>query len=661
MIALYVACDSIFREAIMNPKPFFSRMKSCAISLFVIACLGFQWAGILSVKAEGLPRQISRPAVATAVGGCSIFPANNIWNVPINNLPVHARSDQWVDTIGRNTGFHMDFGSGTWAGGPIGIPYNIVGAGIPKASVSFYYPGESDPGPYPIPSSPLIEYGSDHHILIVDNSTCTLYELFDASYSGGRWHAGSGAIWSLNSNALRPDTWTSADAAGLPILPGLVRYDEILSGQINHAIRFTASNTNGYIWPARHLTSDNPSAPQIPPMGARFRLKASFNVSSYPPAMQVILNAMKTYGIILADNGSNWYISGAPDSGWDNDMLHLLDNLTGNNFEAVDESGLMIDYNSAATGFIISGNVGVGGATLSYTDATLKTATSLPDGSYSLAVSSNWSGTVTPTHPCYNFTPANKSYNNVTSNQTAQNYTPTFNNAPVCAVTVGVFRTTNGALYLKNSNTTGFADIQINYGLGGDYPVVGDWDGNGTTTIGIYRNGSFYLRNANTIGFADVVFPFGAPGDQPVAGDWNHDGVDTIGVYRNGTFYLRNSNTVGNPDMIFSLGVPGDVGIAGDWNNDGFDTTGVFRPSNGALYLKNQNTTGIADIQINYGLPGDKPVTGDWDNNGTDTIGIYRNGSFYLRNSNTIGFADIVFDLGIPGDHPIAGNWDGQP
>ena len=288
------------------------------------------------------------------VGGCPIFPSNNIWNTPIDNMPIHARSDQWVNTIGRDTGFHMDFGSGTWDGGPIGIPYNIVGSSVPKVPVSFYYPSESDPGPYPIPNNPLIEYGSDHHILIVDNSTCTLYELYDASYSGGAWHAGSGAIWNLNSNALRPDTWTSADAAGLPILPGLVRYDEIVSGEINHAIRFTAENTNGYIWPARHLTSNDPNAPQIPPMGARFRLKASYNISGYPPAMQIILQAMKTYGIILADNGSNWYVSGAPDERWDNDMLHLLDDLTGNDFEAVDTSRLMVDYNSGEAGSIPS-------------------------------------------------------------------------------------------------------------------------------------------------------------------------------------------------------------------------------------------------------------------------------------------------------------------
>ncbi len=648
----------------MNHNIFFSHIKKLSVvSLFMITCLCFPWRETTPVKAEQPGSQNGITVASAVIGGCPVFPANNIWNTPIDDLPIHVHSDQWVNTIGRNTGFHMDFGSGMWDGGPIGIPFNIVGGSVPKVPVSFYYPDESDPGPYPIPSNPLIEHGSDRHILIVDSSTCTLYELFDASYSGGGWHAGSGAIWSLNSNALRPDMWTSADAAGLPILPGLVRYEEILSGEINHAIRFTAENTNGYVWPARHLTADNPSALHIPPMGARFRLKASFNVSGYPPAMQVILNAMKTYGIILADNGSNWYVSGAPDPRWDNDMLHLLDDLTGNDFEAVDTAVLMVDYDSAATGLVISGNTGVGGATLHHTDGTSKSVTSTANGSYLFAVPANWSGTVTPSHPCYTFSPASRSYSNVTTNQTAQNYTPTFFAAPACKVTTGVFRPSNGALYLKNSNTTGFADIQINYGQGGDYPVVGDWDGDGDVTIGIYRNGSFYLRNSNTIGFADIVFPFGAPGDQPIAGDWNNDGIDTIGVYRpsNGTFFLRNSNSAGTPSAIFALGVPGDVGIAGDWNGDGVDTTGVFRPSNGALYLKNTNATGFADIQINYGLPGDRPVTGDWDGDGDDTIGIYRNGTFHLRNSNTIGFADLVFALGVAGDMPIAGNWDGLP
>jgi Zn-dependent metalloprotease len=229
--------------------------------------------------------------------------------------------------------------------------------------------------------------------------------------------------------------------------------------------------------------------------------------------------------------------------------------------------------------------------------------------------------------------------------------------------TTGVFRPVNGLLYLKNSNSSGFADAALNYGLPGDYPVVGDWDGNGTVTIGIYRNGTFFLRNSNTLGFAEVVFPFGNPGDQPIAGDWDGDGVDTIGVFHpsNGHFFLRNSNTEGPSEMDFYLGNPGDVGVAGDWNGDGMDTTGVFRPSNGVIFLKDKNESGFADYALNYGLPGDRPVMGDWDNNGTDTIGIYRNGSFYLRNSNTNGFAEIIFGLGNPGDMPIAGNWDNLP
>ena len=221
--------------------------------------------------------------------------------------------------------------------------------------------------------------------------------------------------------------------------------------------------------------------------------------------------------------------------------------------------------------------------------------------------------------------------------------------------TVGVFRPSLGTVYLKNANTTGFADIAFNYGLPGDYPVMGDWNGDGIDTIGVYRNGSFYLRNSNTIGFAAMTFAFGAPGDQPVAGDWDGDGVDTIGVYRNGNFLLRNSNTSGVPQLSFALGNPGDIGLAGDWNGDGVDTTGVFRPSNGIIFLKNTNETGLADVALNYGIPGDKPVIGDWDNDGIDTIGVYRNGRFFLRNSNTIGFANIVFDLGNPGDYPVAG------
>lgn len=313
-------------------------------------------APLLSPPTTAAPESTSAPPTISpanssgpVLGGCSIFPADNLWNTPVDRLPVHPKSDAWINSIGRDEGFHMDFGSGEWDGGPIGIPYNVVhGNTTQKLTLDFDYADESDAGPYPIPPNPNIEYGSDHHILIVDSDTCRLYEIYDASFDGGQWHGGSGAIWDLNSNALRPAGWTSADAAGLPILPGLVRYDEVAAGEIKHALRFTAEETNGYIWPARHLTSDDNAPPEVPPMGARFRLKASFDISSYPPQLQVTLQAMKTYGIVLADNGSNWYVSGAPDERWDNDMLHLLNDVTGDDFEAVDTSVMRVDPNSGA-------------------------------------------------------------------------------------------------------------------------------------------------------------------------------------------------------------------------------------------------------------------------------------------------------------------------
>ncbi|MBI5963833.1 MAG: S-layer homology domain-containing protein [Chloroflexi bacterium] len=279
---------------------------------------------------------------APTIGNCPIFPQNNYWNMPVDNLPLHSLSSAWITTIGPTTGFHMDFGSGTWDGGPIGIPFNIVsGAQTTKYTVDFYYPGESDPGPYPIPQNPKIEYGSDHHILTVDTDDCKLYEIYDAQQVNGQWSAGSGAIWDLNSNALRPDGWTSADAAGLPILAGLARYDEVAAGKIDHALRFTTNCTaDYYIWPARHVAQHGSCTTTRVPFGARFRLKASYDITNFSPHAQIILQAMKTYGIVLADNGSPWYVSGEPNESWDNDVLHELDVVTGNNFEAVDTSQL---------------------------------------------------------------------------------------------------------------------------------------------------------------------------------------------------------------------------------------------------------------------------------------------------------------------------------
>jgi hypothetical protein len=282
---------------------------------------------------------------------CQLFPTDNIWNTPVDTLPVDANSNLYINTIGADGNVHADFGSGLWDGGPIGIPYTTVPGNQPKVDVSFDYDDESDPGPYPIPEDATIEGGDnsdgDRHVLVVDRDNCILYELYDAHpQKDGSWTAGSGAIFDLNSHELREAGWTSADAAGLPILPGLVRYEEVAAGEINHALRFTVPQTRKeYIWPARHYASSL-TGTKYPPMGQRFRLKAGFDTSGFSPEVQVILRALKKYGMILADNGSSWYISGVPNERWDNDTLRELHDVKGSNFEAVDESSLMIDPDS---------------------------------------------------------------------------------------------------------------------------------------------------------------------------------------------------------------------------------------------------------------------------------------------------------------------------
>jgi len=284
----------------------------------------------------------STASASPAIAGCPIFPADNIWNTPVDNLPVSSSSIAYINSIGAGTALHADFGSGLWEGAPFGIPYNIVLGNQPKVGITFDYADESDPGPYPIPSNPLIEGGSqatgDRHILVLDKDACKLYELWSAYPNpDGTWQAGSGAVFDLSSNRLRTDGWTSADAAGLPILPGLVRYDEVEAGEIRHALRFTVSNSrNEYVWPGRHQASNKTNV-SYPPMGQRFRLKAGFDVSKFSPQMKVILQAMKKYGIILADNGSNWYISGTQDERWDNDLMSSgFSKVKGSDFEAVE-------------------------------------------------------------------------------------------------------------------------------------------------------------------------------------------------------------------------------------------------------------------------------------------------------------------------------------
>ena len=284
---------------------------------------------------------------------CPMTPVNSFWHADVSALPVHSQSATWVSSIGASAGLKADFGSGTWEGGPIGIPYTTVPGTQAMVPVSFGYDDESDPGPYPVPSSAPIEGGSgssgDRHVLVVDRDACRLWELFAAypQNGGASWTAGSGATWSLISNEMRPLGWTSGDAAGLPILPGLVRRDEVVAGEIDHVIRVTAPRTaNAYVWPASHRAGSGGASD--PPMGAWFRLEADFDISGYSAENQVILRALKKHGMVLADNGSAWFMSGVPDPGWDNDDLNDLRSVPGSAFEAVDVSSLMVSSTSYA-------------------------------------------------------------------------------------------------------------------------------------------------------------------------------------------------------------------------------------------------------------------------------------------------------------------------
>jgi hypothetical protein len=281
-------------------------------------------------------------ASAPTIAGCPVFPASNPWNQKVDTLPLASNSAQLIASMGLGGSVHADFGNGLYNGSRIGIPYVVVHAKTtPKSRVTFEYADESDKGPYPIPKNVPVEgYPAhadegDRHVLLVDRDACKLYEL------SGKWSGWSGAIWNLRSNAVRPAGWTSADAAGLPILPGLARWDgDASTGAIKHALRFTAERTRrAYIYPARHYASSL-TDPSLPPMGLRVRLKANVSIAGLPPQARIVAQALKTYGMILADNGSNWYIGGAPSPKWSNDQLHALGGLTGSDFEVVDTSKL---------------------------------------------------------------------------------------------------------------------------------------------------------------------------------------------------------------------------------------------------------------------------------------------------------------------------------
>ena len=278
---------------------------------------------------------------------CRIFPNDNVWHSRVDRLPVHNRSRQWIRSMGgRGQRLHPDFGPSDDPEHPYGIPYNIVDAAHEEHHVDFYYGDESDPGPYPVGPETHVEHGSDRHALVLDRDACVLYEIFDFDWNDGDPQGGSGAVWDLGSNRLRPAGWTSADAAGLPIFAGLIRRDEVEAGRIDHAIRMTAEETDDrFVWPARHEAGARRD-PRLPPMGARFRLRKSFRIGRYSAETQVILRAMKRYGLILADNGSDWYFGGAEEQGWTGEVLDELRSIRAGAFVAVKTGRMKVSRDS---------------------------------------------------------------------------------------------------------------------------------------------------------------------------------------------------------------------------------------------------------------------------------------------------------------------------
>ncbi len=542
-----------------------------------------------------------------SVSGVPVFPQDHIWNTRVDSLQVDSRSADYIGKIGSTAYVHADFGSGLYEGNRIGIPYNIVNGSQQKRTVVFEYADESDAGPYPIPDNPLIEGGSDHHMLVIDSDAKILYELYAVQkQADASWSAGSGAIFNLSGYTLRPSGWTSADAAGLAVLPGLARYDEVNSGEINHALRFTAPSTRrAYIWPARHYASSI-TDPAYPPMGQRFRLKSSFNTSGYPYQAQIVLEALKKYGMILSDNGAPWYITGVPDDRWNNDDLHTLHQLKGSDFEAVDSTSLMINPDSGQAMVIPSASstseqIGVFRPsarqfifnTVPVTRLTFGLPTDIP-------ITGDWNGdTITD---------------------------------------VGVFRPSTRQFIFNTAPVT-----RLTFGLPTDIPITGDWNGDTITDVGVFRPSTRqFIFNTAPV----TRLTFGLPTDIPITGDWNGDTITDVGVFRPSTRQFI-FNTA--PVTRLTFGLPTDIPITGDWNGDTITDVGVFRPSTRQFIF---NTAPVT--RLTFGLPTDIPITGDWNGDTITDVGVFRPSTrqfiFYTTPVTRTTF-------GLSTDIPVTGVW----
>lgn len=597
---------------------------------------------------------LASPALAAGpqIDGCPIFPEDNIWNTPVDHLPVDPNSAAYIQSIGPDKTMHPEFGSGLWDGGPIGIPFVVVGNDQPAVDVTFDYDDESDHVGYPVPFNAPIEGGThsdgDRHVLVLNRETCMLYELYDAHpQSPTSWHAGSGAVFDLTSHALRPDGWTSADAAGLPILPGLVRYDEVAAGEINHAIRVTAPQTRrAYVWPARHFASSQ-TDPNLPPMGQRFRLKASVDISGFSPEVQVILRALKRYGMILADNGSSWFVTGAPDERWNNDVMHELHQLRGSDFEAVDVTSLQLhpDSGQARSGPAVRPV---------YADFDGDQKSEIVVWRPSLGL---W------------FILTSASGYSFAEHQMHQLGLP--GDIPLVGELDGdakadlvVWRPADGTWFLRRSTENYQLLHAIQWGLPNDSPMLADFDGDGRSDLGIYRRraGAFFVlrssgnynRDGALLGHGQdlIAVSLGGIGNDPLAGDFNGDGRDEfVAIWQLIRFWSVVDYAAG---FLWSLpwGNAGDTPHACDWDGNGVSDRVIVRPeADSSLSWYVATDRGPVET-LALGHYGDtSSCAHDFDGDGRRDASVFRDGRWQYRLSSDGGVSSV--DFGLPGDLPL--------
>jgi hypothetical protein len=583
-----------------------------------------------------------------SLSGIQIFPKDNIWNTRVDKLPVDTKSAIYIMDLKKDT--LSNPGLRTYIRNA--IPYNVVNSTQRHQYLKTitYFP-YSDNVPFPIPANPLYELGcADYHMEIIDVDEMVLYELSAARQnSDGSWSAGMAAVWDLKGNSFRKNNETpmwATNEAGLPKFPGLIRYDEVSAGHIDHALAIgVPAMQNTWVWPARSAILSDPSDPSHLPAGQRLRLKSSFDISGYPPQAKVILQALKTYGAMVHTNngGNSVGIAGSPDTRWNFNDLESLKGVDISNFEAVDVSSVMIDKNSAqarqipvvsptppqtSSIIVTSPNgaekwqrgtsrtvswsyIGSPGSTVKIT--LFKAGSEV--GTISAGISIGSGGTGSYTWPISSSGTMDSDYK-----------------VSVQSISQSAIKDTSNNYFTLTEGSS--IDKVFQFGLTGDTPVVGDWNSDGKDDIGIFRPGKGIWSldsDGNYISeVSDTSLRWGLIGDTPVVGDWNGDGKDDIGIFRpsSGIWSLdsNGNNKWDVSDKSLRWGLIGDTPVVGDWNGDGKDDIGIFRPNKGIWSLDSDgnNKWDISDKSLSWGIPDDNPVIGDWNGNGKDDIGIFR-------------------------------------